>query len=122
MFTKIQVSFDVNEPFKSIAQSVNAALPGMPVEPAGWTNCGPSAYGVDAGGNVYSWSLQDVAVDGSVTLHPVNGALGMAMAWALQNSGVATAFPQPSAAPALAAESTQDGEKLSSSFDITEGK
>lgn len=104
MIKQIQVQFDLNQPFAGIAQSVNPALPGMPIEPAGWTNVGPFCMGIDAQGNVYMWTVaNDVDPSGVVTLRPLTNSLyANYLRWiSLQNGP--SAFPQPPApaAPAL---------------------
>lgn len=120
----MQVEFDLNEPFKALAQSVNPALPGMPIAPAGWANCGSSAYGLDAAGNVWSWALADVSPSGVVTLHAVTGGVGLAMAWLLGQPGGASVFPPVAAAlpPSSGNTSSVVGPIAPNPFGVTAGQ
>lgn len=115
MYTKIQISFDTNEPFKSRALEIAPTLPGWPIQPNGWVNSSTSAYGVDSAGTAYSWAIQDVAPDGSVTLHKLSGGEAMWVAMEVQQNGVPTEFPQP-VAPAPAVAPTPDGTQLDSAI------
>lgn len=85
---QIQVTFDENEPFLTIAKSANPALPGMPNEPDGWTNSMTASFGIDVEGSTWMWTLQDVDANGVVTLRPCTNAwITNGLSWQLQQSG-----------------------------------